>query len=155
MQRTILAVPVIGTIVARLALVRFCRMLGTLIASGVPLVASLRVARQTLGNQVLSDALHETIERVVRGQSLSGSLRNCEILFPLTVVETLAVAEEAGQLDKELSRLAEVHERDLDRRIRLAVALAEPVLLFIMAAFVGTVVIGMLLPIFSLQELIH
>jgi type II secretory pathway component PulF len=67
----------------------------------------------------------------------------------------VAVAEESGRLDKELVRVAAAYEADLDRRLRMLVALAEPALLFVMAALVGTVVIGMLLPVFTLQDLIR
>jgi type II secretory pathway component PulF len=154
-QQLALSAPILGRISARLALVRFSRMLGTLLGSGVALVASLRVARQALGNQVLADTMTESIEDVVRGKSLAGSLRRCDKLFPASVVEMLAVAEEAGRLDQELQRLAEVYEKQLDSQVNLAVSLAEPAVLFLMAAIVGTVVIGMLLPIFTLQELIQ
>jgi type II secretory pathway component PulF len=153
-QKAILGAPGIGRIAARLALVRFTRMLGTLIASGVPLVAALRVSREAVGNEVLSEAMRNATEDVVRGRSLSRSLQSCESLFPLAVIESLAVAEEAGRLDKELLRLAEVYEKDLDLRLRVAVSMAEPLILFVMATLIGMIVIGMLLPIFSIQELI-
>ena len=88
------------------------------------------------------------------GDSLARSLGQCPELFPGAVVEMVAVAEESGRLDKELVRQAGAYELDLDRRLRMLVAVAEPALLFVMAALVGTIVVGMLLPIFSLQELI-
>jgi type II secretory pathway component PulF len=154
-QRGVLASPLIGTIVARLALVRFCRMLGTLIHSGVPLVAALRVAKEALGNDVLAEAMTRALDDVVRGRSLSRSLASCAQLFPLSVVEMLGVAEEAGRLDEELQRLANVYETELDRDLHLAVSVAEPLVLFVMAGLIGTIVIGMLLPIFSLQDLIR
>ena len=89
------------------------------------------------------------------GRSLAGSLANCRALFPESVVEMIAVAEESGRLDRELLRLAETSEGDLDRRLQLLVTLAEPLMLFVTAAMVGTIVMGMLLPVFNLQELIH
>ncbi len=154
MERVLLRTPGLGLVVSRLALVRFSRMLGTLLAAGVPLVASLRVAREALGNEVLSDAMRIATEDVTRGRGLARSLQGCGQLFPLSVVETLAVAEEAGRLEKELIRLAGVYEFELERQMRTLVAMAEPLLLFVMAGLVGTVVIGMLLPIFTLQDLI-
>jgi type II secretory pathway component PulF len=149
-----LRAPLLGKIVARFALVRFCRMLGTLVGAGVPIVASLRVAREAIGNQTLSDTVFHTIEEVQRGTPLSKGLASSPQLFPASVVETIAVAEETGRLDKELVRLAAAFESDLDRQLRMLVAVVEPVLLFIMAAVIGTVVVGMLLPIFSLQDMI-
>lgn len=84
-------------------------------------------------------------------KSLAGSHR----LFPMSVIEMIAVAEETARLDKELLRLAASYEMDLDRQLRMLVAVAEPAMLFVMAALIGTVVISMLLPVFSLGDLIH
>lgn len=150
-----LKLPVMGPMIARFALVRFFRMLGTLLQSGVPLVSALRVAREAIGNQTLTDAVNGAIEQVQRGQSLASSLALCPALFPPSVIEMSAVAEESGRLDQELVRIAASFETELDRTLRVFVSLAEPALLFIMAGVVGTIVVGMLLPILSLQELIH
>jgi len=155
MERILLRAPAIGSIVARFAQVRFCRMLGTLLGAGVPLVNALKVAREAIGNQTLSDAVNSSIEEVQRGATLARSLAACPILFPPSVSEVIAVAEESGRLDSELIRLAAANETELDRRLRTLVTLAEPAMLFIMAAMVGTVVIGMLLPVFTLQDYIH
>jgi len=154
-ERAILRMPAVGATVARFALVRFCRMLGTLLGAGVPLVTSLRVAREAIGNETLADTVGRAIEQVQQGRSLARSLADSERLFPASVIEMIAVAEETGRLDIELKRLALVYEEELDRRLRTLVSLAEPVLLFVMAGIVGTIVVGMLLPVFTLQELIH
>lgn len=155
LERSMLRFPLFGRAVSRFALVRFCRMLGTLVGAGVPLVAALRVAKEAIGNQVLADAVDGAVEAVQRGTSLARSLESCRILFPASVIEMVSVAEESGRLDKELVRLAGAYEQELDRHLKMLVALAEPALLFVMAVLVGTVVIGMLLPIFNLQELIR
>lgn len=155
MEGLLLRLPLFGTGVARFALVRFCRMLGTLVGAGVPLIASLRVAKEAIGNQVLADTVTESIESVQKGQPLARSLENCRVLFPPAVIEMISVAEESGRLDQELTRLAGAYENELDRHLKMMVTLLEPALLFLMAVLVGTVVIGMLLPIFNLQELIR
>ena len=149
-----LKLPLTGALTARLAMARFCRMLGTLTGAGVPLITALRVARESMDNQVLLDALGNSIERVQKGDPLASSLSGCPQLFPAPVVEMVTVAEESGRLDKELVRLAEVTEKELEVQIRTAVALIEPLLLFLMAAFIGTIFIGMVIPIFTLQEYI-
>jgi len=154
-QQAMLRLPVIGKLAARFALVRFCRMLGTLLGAGVPLVASLRVAREAVGNRILADAVGQSIEQVQKGKGLARSLAGNSRLFPGSVIEMIAVAEESGRLDTELKRLAAVNEEELDRQLRTAVAMAEPILLFVMAAIVGTIVVGMLLPVFTLQEYIR
>jgi type II secretory pathway component PulF len=155
LEQATLRLPVLGQAVSRFALVRFCRMLGTLVGAGVPLVAALRVAKEAIGNQVLADAVDVAIDQVQRGTPLARSLEGCKTLFPSSVIEMVSVAEESSRLDKELVRLAGSYEQELDRFLKMAVTLIEPALLFVMAALVGTVVIGMLLPIFNLQELIR
>lgn len=153
-ERAVLGVPVLGHVIAHFALVRFTRMLGTLLGAGVPLVASLKVAKEAIGNQTLADTVAHAIEEVQRGTPLSTSLSTGGRLFPPSVIEMVAVAEETGRLDKELVRLAGAYEADLDRQLRMLVALAEPAMLFMMAAVIGTVVVGMLLPVFNLQDLV-
>jgi len=155
MEGLVLRLPLFGTGMARFALVRFCRMLGTLVGAGVPLIASLRVAKEAIGNQVLADAVSDATENVQKGQPLARSLEGCRLLFPASVIEMVSVAEESGRLDQELVRLAGAYEEELDRHLKMMVTLVEPALLFLMAVLVGTVVIGMLLPIFNLQELIR
>ena len=155
LERLILRLPAVGKVVARFALVRFCRMLGTLLAAGVPLVLALRVAREAIGNQTLADTVTQAIEDVQRGASLARSLAASERLFPASVIEMVAVGEETSRLSQELVRLSIAYEAELDRRLRILVSLAEPALLLIMAGVVGTVVIGMLLPVFTLQDLIR
>lgn len=154
MDRATLAMPGIGRVAARFALVRFCRLLGTLLAAGVPLVAALRTARDALGNSLLKQTMEDAIEQVQSGSSLAASLRACTRLFPPSVVETIAIAEETGRVDSELVRVADYHERELDRALAQLVALLEPIMLLVMAGVVGTVVLSMLLPIFTLQDLI-
>ena len=155
LERLLLATPLLGTVMARFALVRFSRMLGTLVGAGVPLVMSLKTAREAIGNQTLSDTVGHAIEQVQRGTALSKALSNNPRLFPPSVIEMIAVAEETGRVDKELIRLSQTYETDLDRSLRMLVALAEPLLLLIMAALIGTVVVSMLLPVFTLQDMIN
>lgn len=153
-ERVVLRIPLAGAVVARFALVRFSRMLGTLLGAGVPLVNSLQVSRHAMGNQTLSDTVAHAVDEVRRGEPLSRSLMGNYALFPPAVIEMISVAEETGRLDKELLRLSAAYEGDLDRQLRMLVALAEPLLLFLMAGLIGTVVVGMLLPVFNIQDLI-
>jgi type II secretory pathway component PulF len=147
-----LKAPLVGPLAARFAMTRFCRMLGTLLGAGVPLVQALNVARKSIGNQILVDAVSRSIERVREGGRLGESLKDCAGLFPGSVLEMIAIAEESGRLDVELVRIANVSEGDLQRQLTTAVSFAEPAMLFLIAGFIGTIFIGMLLPIFSLQE---
>ena len=154
-EKWLLKAPIFGPITARFAFVRFARMLGTLLNAGVPLLSALHVAKEAIGNKTLANAVDDAVERVRKGAALSQSLRECPTLFSGANIEMISIAEESSRLGQELSRLAEVNEKELDRNLKTAVSFAEPAMLFFMAAFVGTIVIGMLLPIFNLQELIH
>jgi type II secretory pathway component PulF len=150
----ILRLPIVGPLVAQYAMARFCRMLGTLLAAGVPLINGLNVARRSIGNQILVDAVSNSIDHVKEGKALGPSLSECPALFAGSVLEMISVAEESGRLDQELVRIANVTEGDLDRRLKTAVALAEPLMLFFIAGFIGTIFIGMVIPIFTIQDYI-
>jgi type II secretory pathway component PulF len=150
----IIRVPVLGPLLSQFAMARFCRMLGTLLNAGVPLVQALNVARRSIGNQILVDAVSNSIDRVKEGAQLGASLSDCRSLFPGSVLEMISVGEESGKLDQELVRIAAVTESDLDRNLKTAVAFLEPMMLFFIAAFIGTIFIGMIYPIFSMQDYI-
>jgi type II secretory pathway component PulF len=148
----ILRAVIVGPLVGQFAMARFCRMLGTLLGAGVPLIQGLNVARKSIGNQILVDAVGQSIEQVQQGGQLGASLAKCKGLFPSSVLEMISVAEESGKLDQELIRIANVTEMDLDRELKTAVSLAEPLMLFLIAGFIGTIFIGMVMPIFALQQ---
>jgi type II secretory pathway component PulF len=148
----ILRTPVVGPLLGQFAMARFCRMLGTLLGAGVPLVQSLSVARKSIGNQILVDAVGNSIDRVKEGGQLGKSLGECRDLFSGSTLEMISVAEESGRLDQELTRIAAITESDLDRHLKAAVSIVEPLILVFMAAVVGTIFIGMLYPILTLSE---
>lgn len=155
LEKWVLKIPLLGQLTARFAFVRFSRMLGTLLNAGVPLLSALNVAKEAIGSRTLSSTMNNSIEKVRKGVSLSQGLRECPTLFSGVNIEMISVAEESSRLGEELIRLAEVNEKELDQNLKTVISFAEPLMLFLMAAFVGTIVIGMLLPIFNLQELIH
>jgi len=145
---------VVGPLAAKIAMARFCRMLGTLLGAGVSLITALTVARRSLGNQTLVDLVADSTERVKKGEALAASLADSRVLFAGSTLEMIAVAEESGRLDKELVRLAGVTEITLDRQLKTAVGLAEPLMLFLIAGFIGTIFVGMVIPIFTIQDYI-
>ena len=148
----LLRAPIVGPLTAQFAMARFCRMLGTLLGAGVPLIHGLNVARKSIGNQILVDAVGHSIEGVQQGGRLGQSLADCKELFPGSVLEMISVAEESGRLDSELVRIANVTEVDLDRHLKTAVAFAEPMMLFFIAGFIGIIFIGMLLPVLTMSQ---
>jgi type II secretory pathway component PulF len=148
----LLRTPVIGPLMAEIAMARFCRMLGTLLNAGVSLINALSVARRSLGYQVLVDLVADATERVKKGEALGAALADCRVLFGGSTLEMIKVAEESGRLDAELIRIASATEVTLDRNLKTAVALAEPLMLFGIAGLIGTIFIGMVIPIFSIQD---
>jgi type II secretory pathway component PulF len=146
--------PVVGPLAAKIAMARFCRMLGTLLGAGVSLINALAVSRRSLGYQTLIDLVSDSTERVKKGEALGASLSDCRMLFAGSTLEMIAVAEESGRLDQELVRLAGATEITLDRQLKSAVALAEPLMLFLIAGFIGTIFVGMVIPIFTIQDYI-
>ncbi len=148
-----LRIPLLGSIHRNLAVARFCRVLGTLLHNGVPILKSLEISRDAAGNRILSEAVEEASENISAGDSLAKPLA-ASGHFPGTVVEMIAVAEESNTLDRVLVEIADGLERRTARRLDLAVRLLEPVMLLILAAIVLFVVIALLLPIFKMTTTI-
>lgn len=148
-DRIKLRVPVGGKLVLALSLGRFTRILGTLLANGIPILRSLEIAKDSTGNRVLAQAIHESAENITAGQKLAAPLRRCKY-FPTDVVEMIAVAEESNSLEKVLVDIANSLEKRSARQLELFVKLLEPVMLLFMAAIVLVVVMGLLLPVFKM-----
>jgi type II secretory pathway component PulF len=149
-DRVKLRAPLLGDVVTKTAVARFTRTLGTLLKSGVPILTSIDIAREALGNEVLKLDAVEAAAAVKEGRSLAEPLGKSPY-FPPVVVDMIAVGEEGGNLDEVLAHVAESYEREVDRAVRVFVSLLEPALLVVMAAVVGLIVVSMLLPIYSLQ----
>ena len=153
-ENVLLRLPIIGPLAAKIAMARFCRMLGTLLGAGVSLMSGLIVARRSLGYQTLIDLVADSTERVKKGETLASSLGNARTIFGGSSLEMISVAEESGRLDQELVRLAGTTEVTLDRQLKTAIALAEPLMLFLIAGVIGVIFIGMVIPIFTIQDYI-
>lgn len=136
----------LGQITRSLGIARFCRVLGTLLHNGVPLLASLRIAKDAAGNLVLSEAIAEAADHVSSGKSLARPLADCK-QFPPDVIEMISVGEEANNLEQVLINIADKMERTTNRQLDLAVRLLEPAMLVIMAGIILFVVVALMLPI--------
>ena len=146
-------IPLLGGIFKNLAVARFCRVLGTMLRNGVPILKSLEVSREAAGNRVLSDAIEEASENISSGQTLAGPLASSGH-FPQTVVEMISVAEESNTLDTVLVEIADGLERRTTRRMDLAVRLIEPIMLLILAGIVLMVVMALLMPVIKMSSTI-
>ena len=142
-----------GRIVKSLAIARFCRILGTLLKNGVPILQSLRIAKDATGNVVLSSAIETASENISAGKSLAKPL-GASNQFPREIVEMIAVGEEANNLEEVLVDIADNLERRTSRELDMAVRMLEPLLLLLMAGVVLFVVMGLLLPILQSSGLV-
>lgn len=145
-DRVRVRLPLAGPIFLSLAVARFCRVLGTLLRNGVPILRSLQSSSEATANRVLANAIQEASESISAGQPLAKPLA-ASGQFPVTVVEMIAVAEQSNTLEKVLLEIADALERRTWRRLDLAVRLIEPILLLILAGAVLVVVIALLLPV--------
>ncbi len=145
--------PLLGIVFKNLAVARFCRVLGTLLRNGVPILRSLEISRDASGNRILATAIERASENISSGESLATPLK-ASGHFPQTVVEMISVAEESNTLDRVLVEIADHLERRTGRRLELAVRLLEPVLLLILAGCVLVVVIALLIPVIKMSSTI-
>jgi general secretion pathway protein F len=153
-DRLRLKIPGAGAIFLHLAIARFARILGTMLHNGIPILQALRIAKDSTGNKVLSQAIEQSAENVTAGNSLAKPLSACKY-FPRDVVEMVAVAEESNTLEKVLIGIADALEKRTSRQLELFVRLLEPVMLLVMAVIVLIVVLGLLLPVFKMGTTAH
>ena len=151
LDRWRLKVPVASGIYLSLAVSRFCRVLGTLLGGGVPIVRSLEISADSTGNRVLSSAVREAAENISAGQSLATPLQ-ASGHFPPDVVEMIAVGEQSNNLESVLPHIADSLERDTWRRLDLFVRLLEPLMLLMLAGIVLMVVIALLVPVLRMSS---
>jgi general secretion pathway protein F len=143
--------PVLGGVVLKVAISRFCRMLGVLLSSGVAIVEALKLSERVVGNRVLAKAVGEAGEAVGHGESLADSLGKSGV-FPPLVVNTIAAGEQSGTVEEGLSRLSDFLDGDVQARLSVITALLEPILILVLGAIVGFIVLAMLLPIFDINQ---
>ena len=142
-----------GYVTRSLGIARFCRVLGTLLHNGVPLLASLKIAKDATGNRVLSDAIAEAADEVSAGKSLARPLGDSKE-FPQDVIEMISVGEEANNLEHVLINIADKMERQTNRQLDLVVRLLEPAMLVVMAGIILFVVVALMLPMLSSSQVV-
>jgi general secretion pathway protein F/type IV pilus assembly protein PilC len=146
-----LKVPVVGSALRLLAITRFCRILGTMLANGVPLLQALKISKDATGSLLLAERIAEATESVRDGKRLSEPLAEGGFI-PEQILAMIAVAEESNKLDKVLLQIADTVERRTNRTVDQAVRLVEPAILCVVAAGIGFLALGLLLPIFTLAS---
>ena len=145
----LLKAPILGDILRKVAVARFCRTLSTLLSSGVPILDGLDITARTSGNAIIEDAILKTRTGIERGETISGPLRETGV-FPSMVVQMINVGETTGALDAMLSKIADFYEEEVDTAVAGLLTLMEPVMIAFLGAIVGGIVIAMYMPIFDM-----
>ena len=145
----LLKAPILGSVLRKIAVARFCRTLGTLLSAGVPVLESLDITARTSGNAVLERAILEVRKQVEEGKSLAEPLKSTN-QFPSMVVQMISVGEATGAMDTMLNKIAEFYEDEVDTAVAGMMKLIEPVMILFLGIVVGGIVIAMYLPMFSL-----
>jgi len=141
--------PVLGMILRKIAVARFCRTLATLVSSGVPILDGLEITAKTAGNVIVEDAVMVTRKSIERGETISAPLKETGV-FPAMVTQMIGVGEATGALDTMLGKIADFYEEEVDTAVAGLLTLLEPLMIGVLGVIVGGIVISMYMPIFSL-----
>ena len=146
-----LKIPVIGDLLLKVAVARFCRTLGTLTSSGVPILEGMEITARTAGNQVVQNAILKAKDAVEQGRNISAPLMESKV-FPPMVVQMVGVGEATGALDAMLGKVADFYEDEVDNAVAALTSLLEPVMIAILGGIIGFIVVAMYMPIFGLAD---
>jgi len=149
-----LKIPLVGTILAKTAVARFSRTLGTLLAAGVPILEAISITRETTGNEVFSRALIKVHDGIREGEDFAAPLRQAKIVEPM-VVSMIDVGEETGELDKMLSRVADNYDEEVETTVAAMVSMLEPVMVIVLGVIVGFIVIALFMPLPRLLDAVQ
>jgi type IV pilus assembly protein PilC len=144
-----LKMPILGNIMRKIAVARFCRTLSTLISSGVPILDGLEITAKTAGNSIIEDAIMVTRKSIERGETIAVPLKETKV-FPPMVTQMIGVGEATGALDTMLAKIADFYEEEVDTAVAGLLTLLEPIMIALLGGVVGGIVIAMYMPIFDL-----
>ncbi|CAM2067952.1 Type II secretion system F family protein [Sulfidibacter corallicola] len=151
LDRLVLKIPVMGMLLQKIAIARFCRTLSTLIAAGVPILDGIEITARTAGNAIIEDALMGVKKEIEEGKTIAEPLGKIS-LFPQMVVSMISVGESTGALDTMLSKIADFYEDEVDVAVAALMSMLEPILIVVLGCIIGFIVISLYLPIFQLAN---
>jgi type IV pilus assembly protein PilC len=146
-----LKLPLIGDLVTKVSVARFARTLGTLLNSGVPILQSLKITRDTISNSVIQDAVSHVHDRIKEGDTIAAPLDESKV-FPAMVVNMIDVGEETGSLDTMLNKVADIYDNEVEVAVDGLLSLMEPAIILVLGAIIGFIVVALYLPIFTLGD---
>lgn len=153
MDRVFLKMPLFGDLVQKTATARFCRTFGALSRSGVPILTALEIVRDTAGNQVISNAIDEARKEVQTGGMISLALQR-EQVFPVMAIQMISIGEETGEIDTMLMKVADFYEDEVEQAVKALTSVMEPIMIVVLGGMVGSILVAMYLPIFSIMDAI-
>jgi type IV pilus assembly protein PilC len=154
MDRFFLKMPLFGDLVQKTATARFCRTFGALSRSGVPILTSMEIVRDTAGNQVISDAIDEARTEIQTGGMISLALQQHRV-FPVMAIQMISIGEETGELDQMLMKVADFYEDEVEQAVKALTSIMEPLMIIVLGAMVGSILISMYLPMFKIMEIVQ
>ena len=152
LERNLLKMPLIRTLMIQAAVSRFCRTMGTLLLGGLPLIESLKISRGVMRNTTMAEEVKHAEARIIEGSALSKELARSK-LFPPMLAQMLAIGEDSGSVVVMFNKIAEMYELDLEKTLNRLMALAQPAILIIMGAVIGTILLAILLPLTDVSSL--
>lgn len=152
-DRIMLKLPLFGDLIQKTAVARFCRTFGSLSRSGVPILYSLEIVRDTAGNQVVSNAIDEARREIQGGGMLSLALQK-EKVFPVLATQMINVGEETGEIDKMLMKVADFYEDEVEQAVKAMTSVMEPLMIVVLGGMVGSILVAMYLPMFKIFDLV-
>jgi type IV pilus assembly protein PilC len=152
-DQALLRMPVLGDVLLKGAVARFTRTLGTLIASGVPILSGLEITARTAGNKIIAEAIMTARASIREGETVSAPLKQSGV-FPPMVVQMISVGEQTGALDEMLTKIAVFYESEVDTAVDTLTSIIEPVMIVLMGGIVGGMVVAMYLPMFKLISVV-
>ena len=153
MDRVVLKFPLVGDLVTKVAVARFARTLGTLLTSGVPILQALRITKETIGNEVIQNAIQKVHDSIKEGDTIARPLDESKV-FPPMVVNMIDVGEETGALDTMLNKVADIYDAEVEAAVEAMLALMEPAIIICLGGVIGFIVVALYLPIFNLGDAI-
>jgi type IV pilus assembly protein PilC len=146
-----LKMPLFGDLNQKSAVARFCRIFGTLTRSGVPILNSLDIVRDTSGNQVIANAIEAAKYEIQQGGMISLALQREEV-FPLLAIQMISIGEETGELDSMMMKVADFYEDEVEQAVKALTSLIEPLMMVVLAVMVAVILLSMYLPLFKLYD---
>jgi type IV pilus assembly protein PilC len=153
MDRLFLKMPLFGDLIQKTATARFCRTFGALSRSGVPILTSLEIVRDTAGNQVIANAVDEARKEVQTGGMISLALQR-EKVFPVMAIQMISIGEETGEIDTMLMKVADFYEDEVEQAVKALTSILEPIMIVVLGGMVGSILVAMYLPIFGIMDAI-